>query len=386
MPEPLTPPAPLSPGLRELAADGADRARPERASPSGARPRFAAQRVLVVRLGSLGDVVRTRFALPGLRELYPEARIDWLVEDRSAPGLVGVREIDDVIAVPRRELRASRPDSLLTVARQTVDALRARQYDVAVDFHSILKSALLIWSARIPVRVGYDRPLAREGAQRLFSHRLTGRVPSHVSRFERNAALVEFLGARRGHGARLPGLELEPADRDSLPSLPRRFVVLHPGTSASTLYKRWEPERYAQVAREIADELGLPCVVTWGPVPGEREGAQQVVALAPRVALLGPATRSLGALLALLQRSSLFIGSDSGPLHLASLAGRPCVVLCGPTDPVENAPFSGVPSRLLRVDVGCNPCREGCPARTCMGALRPAEVVRAAVELLRPAS
>ena len=110
--------------------------------------------------------------------------------------------------------------------------------------------------------------------------------------------------------------------------------------------------------------------------------AARVVQGAPRIALLGPKTRSLGALLALLGKAKLFVGSDSGPMHLASLMGRPSVVLFGPTDPIENAPFPGVPSRLLRVDVGCNPCREGCPARSCMAALGTAAVVRAAVGLL----
>jgi len=368
--------------------DASGRSAPERQG----RPRFAAERILVVRLGSLGDVVRTRFALPALRGLYPDAHIDWLVEDRCAAGLTGVCEIDGILTVPRKQLQLRNPVRFRQLIRHTVEQLRSRTYDLAIDFHSILKSALLLRLVGVPVRIGYGRPLAREGAQHFYTHRCSGLPSSHLSRFERNQALVRFLTDSAGEasdepgnapgGPRLPDLQLAPEDVESLPPLPERFVVLHPGTSESTLYKRWPAQRYSEVALRLAEYAGIPSVVTWGPVPGERECAEQVVAGAPHVALLGPQTRSLGALLALLERSRLYIGSDSGPMHLASLVGRPCVALFGPTDPVENAPFPGVPSRLLQVDVGCNPCREGCPARSCMAALEPTQVIAAALELL----
>jgi ADP-heptose:LPS heptosyltransferase len=167
-------------------------------------------------------------------------------------------------------------------------------------------------------------------------------------------------------------------DRAALPADP---VVIHPGTSASTLYKRWPSARFGEVARRLR-EAGWASVVTWGPVPGERESAEEVVAEARGAARLAPATFSVAALLALLSRARLFIGCDSGPMHLAALAGCPLVVVFGPTDPVENAPFSGVPHRVLRHDVGCNPCREGCPVRACMDAVGVEEVVEAALSLV----
>jgi heptosyltransferase-1 len=346
--------------------------------PSASAARIPARRILVARLGSLGDVVRTRFALPGLRELYPDARIDWLVEDRAASGLTGAGEIDEVIAVPRRALRLQ---NALRWSADLVRSLRAREYDLALDFHSILRSALPLWASRIPVRVGYGARFAREGAQHLFTHRVDP-AAGHVSRFERNAALVHYLGGARGCAR--PALQL--ADEGELPELPERFAVLHPGTSPTTLYKRWEPERYARVARGLAEETGLTSIVTWGPVPGERECAECVVSAAGGSARLGPRTQSLGMLLRLLGQASVFIGSDSGPMHLASLAGRPIVAIFGPTDPVENAPFPGLPVRLVRTDVGCNPCREGCPTRSCMAAVEPARVLAAARELLAGAA
>lgn len=337
------------------------------------------RRVLVLRLGALGDVVRTRFAFGGVRTRYPRARIDWLVEDRAAPGLVGTVGLDEVVCVPRRELRLDRPARLWSAPRGLVRDLRSRRYDLAVDFHSILKSALLARAARIPVRVGLDRPHAREGSHRLMTHRVRPGW-EHVSRFARNAALVRALGGEVP--AQPPPVALAPDAARALGPLPERFATLHPGTSPTTLYKRWEAERYAEVARALFAEGGLESVVTWGPVPGERESAEAVVAGAGGAAVLGPETRDLGALLALLARGSLFVGSDSGPLHLAALVGCPIVAVFGPTDPVENAPYPGVPSRVVRRDVGCNPCREGCPARACMAAVESGEVVRAALDLV----
>jgi len=335
-----------------------------------------ARRILVIRLGALGDVVRTRFAFAGLRALYPRARIEWLVEDRASAGLVGIRGLDGVVQVPRQELRWLRPTRSLRSLAAVVSELRARRYDLSVDFHGILKSALLARAARIPLRVGLAPPLSREGSARLLTHAAKP-AGSHLSRFERNAALVRFLGGAVPSEA--PPLDL-PEDGPQ-PGL-TDYAVVHPGTSASTLYKRWEPLRYAEVCRELRRRAGLESLVTWGPVPGERAAAEAVVGASDGAARLAPQTASPGQLLGLLRGARIFVGSDSGPMHLASLAGLPIVAVFGPTDPLENAPFPGLPHRLLRRDVGCNPCREGCPARTCMNAVLADEVAAAVLELL----
>ncbi|MEE9280843.1 MAG: glycosyltransferase family 9 protein [Myxococcota bacterium] len=366
--------------IREGAANAAGAAPevPARVLDSLAAP-LHAQRILVIRLGALGDVVRTRFAFASLRRLYPRARIDWLVEDHAAAGLDGIADLDGIVRVPRRQLRAARPVAALHGLSDLVDSLRASRYDLAVDFHCILKSALLAWASRIPQRVGYAPPLAREGSSVLLTHR--ARItPEHVSRFERNAALVRFLGGEPA--SELPELQLPQASRAEVSRLAAELVVMHPGTSTTTLYKRWPPERYAAVARELRQRAGIDSLLTWGPVPGEREAAEAVVSAADGAAHLAPETGSIAELLLLMRGTRLFIGSDSGPMHLASLAGLPVVAVFGPTDPVENAPFAGLPQRVLRRDVGCNPCRDGCPAQTCMAAVGVADVVAAALELL----
>jgi ADP-heptose:LPS heptosyltransferase len=341
----------------------------------------AAERILVVRLGAVGDVVRTRVAFSGLRALFPHARIEWLVEDRAADALDGLDGLDAVVLVPRRQLARVVAPRTLRALRDLVRDLRNRRYDLAVDFHGILKSALLVYASGTPIRVGYGRRFAREGSHLFYNHPLD-LEPSHLSRFERNAALVQYLGGEVPD--RAPPLRLPPeAERELADaSLPPEPVVIHPGTSPSTRHKRWIASRFGEVARRLRQERGWPSVVTWGGVSGERECAEEVVRAAAGAATLGPPTPRLSHLLTLLSRGRLFIGCDSGPMHLAALAGRPLVVLYGPTDPVENAPFPGVPSRVLRRDVGCNPCREGCPVPACMEAIGVDEVVQAAVEVV----
>jgi len=338
-----------------------------------------ADRVLVVRLGALGDVVRTRPAFAGVRALYPDARIDWLVDDRAAGGLAGLGGLDGSIELPRRDLRLRRPGPCWRAGRALIARLRAGRYDLAVDFHSVGRSALLTRAAGIPVRVGYAPPLGREGSARLQTHGVPLPEP-HVSRFERNAALVRFLGGDVPE--RAPAPELDEADRVALGDLPRDYFVVHPGTSPQTLYKRWAPESFARVARAVAAETGLRALVAWGPVEGEKETARAVAEAAGNAAEIAPETPSIGALLWLLSGARLFIGGDSGPLHLAGAVHTPAAVVFGPTDPVENAPVPGVPARVIRADVGCNPCREGCPARSCLSAVAPEAVIESALALI----
>jgi ADP-heptose:LPS heptosyltransferase len=340
-----------------------------------------AERILVIRLGALGDVVRTRFAFQGVRELYPRARIEWLVEERAAAALDGTAGLDEVVRAPRATLALRHALASLRRLRALAADLRARRYDIALDFHSGLKSALLARASATPIRVGYGRGVAREGSWRLYTHRVE-LGPARVSRFERNAALVRFLGG--DVPTRVPPLALAPEVAAAFDALPAGRFAIHPGTSSSTLYKRWEPARFAEVARRLHARSGRESFVTFGPVAGEREAAEEVVSRAGAAAALAPPTPTIHHVLALYRRAALYIGGDSGPMHLASLAGLPVVALFGPTDPVENAPFPGLPSRILVHDVGCNPCREGCPGRPCMGAIGVDEVVSAALDLVAP--
>ena len=344
-----------------------------------------ADRILVIRLGAVGDVVRTLPAVTRLRAAYPGAHIAWLVETAAASVVEGQPWVDQVIVFPREELGAALSRGhVLRLAGLFADflrTLRGSRFDLAVDFHSLLRSSVLARLSGARRRIGYAPPVGREFSFLLATDR-AGLVPGVLSRFDRNLGLVEFL-AIDAPPAEKP-LLVSTLDRARMkaqlaPDLP---VVLHPGSSDATPYKRWAPEAFASLARSLFEEDGIPSIVTVGPGRGDLELAQTVVKAAAGAARLAPETPTLRDLAALLAASRLCIGGDTGPLHLASLVGTPVVQLQGPTDPVENAPYPGTPRRTLRVAIACSPCRRGCAAATCMRLIEPDAVLGAARELL----
>lgn len=344
----------------------------------------------MIRLGAVGDVVRTLPAVSAVRAAYPGAHIAWLVEPVAAGIVKGQPFLDEVIEFPREVLRAAfagrAVGRLLRESTRFARALYRRHFDLALDFHSILRSGILSRLSGARVRVAYARPFGRELAYAFATHRAR-LAPGRISRFERNAALVRFLGVD-DRPSRRP-LHIAPEARV------RAFaalagggapVAIHPGTSDATPYKRYTALGYSQVAQALAKDAGVPCLVTRGPARGDRVIAQSIVDASAGAARLAPETPTLGDLAALLATCRLTVGGDTGPLHVASLVGTPVVQLLGPTDPVENAPWDRTPSRSLRAGLPCSPCRRGCFAATCMRALAPEAVVAAARELLAETS
>jgi ADP-heptose:LPS heptosyltransferase len=355
-----------------------------------------ADRILVIRLGALGDVMRSFPAVAELRDLHPRAHITWLVEPPSASAVASHFAIDEILVFPRdvleAHLRASRMAALLRSAAAFVRSLRRRRFDLVVDLHSILKSGLLSRLSGAPVRVGFGRPFGRELSW-LFANRRVQLEDRRISRFERNAAMIDYLAARahepRTKKAREPLIR---PDGDAVVRMRSmlgsdgRICVIHPGTSRGTAYKRYTASGYASLARALVADHGVRCVVTAGSDGEERALAESVVRASAGSASLAPATPTFADLAALIASSDLFVGSDSGPLHLASLCGTPVVQIMGPTDPVENAPFPGTASRRVRVPVPCSPCRRGCAAAPCMREIPPERVIAAAGELLDEAA
>ncbi len=330
--------------------------------------------------------MRTLPAVSALRAGFPEARISWLVEPASESVVRGQPWIDQILVFPRSELvRALVGLRWLRgwrILRDFTAALRGAGFDLVVDFHSILKSGALSRLSGAAQRVTYAPPFGREWGWR-FANRLAELEPRRASRFERNRALVDFLGVTAPPDAAPLRITAEVRER-----MARELgeiaapVVIHPGTSDATPHKRWTVAGYAEVARGLAGDAGTPVLVTSGPARDDRRFARDIVAAAAGAAAHAPETPSLADLAALFERARLYVGSDSGPMHVASLMGTPVVQLLGPTHPVENAPWRETPSASVRVPVACSPCRRGCAAATCMRVIRPESVLSAARGLL----
>lgn len=284
-------------------------------------------RILLVRLGSLGDIVHALPAAAALRETFPAARIDWVVDKKWSRVLEENPDLNELISLDRRSA-----GGIASVIRR----LRAARYTCAIDFQALYKSALLSLASGAPRRIGFRSSYAREGvAALLYTDRLN---PRGAHKVDHNLTLVEHAGARAG----LPRFPLaihaeddERVARELAVHGLKDFFVLNPG--GGWFSKCWPPERYGELSRKLLDGLGWAGVITFGP--GEEQMAAKIIEAAgsaPPVAL----ALGLGPLLALLRRAKFVVSADTGPLHLASALRTPVVGLFGPTDPARNGPYS----------------------------------------------
>ena len=287
-------------------------------------------RVLIVRLGALGDVVHTIPVAAALGRRFPDAAVDWAIDERFAALLELVPGLDRRIV-----LRTRGP--ALAAWRALRRELRQVRYDVALDVQGLGKSALVARLSGAHRVVGFSPRFLRERwARWLYTETADPGRPRHV--VERNLGILGALGAagrdwafpvRVGASAVVDALRrlLDPPDAG--------YVVINP--NAAWLSKRWSPRRYGAVAAHVVRAHGRPCVVIWGP--GDEPRAAAVVAASGGAAMLAPAT-DLVELAAVLRAGALLVSGDTGPLHLAAALGTPVVGVYGPSDPARNGPWS----------------------------------------------
>jgi heptosyltransferase-1 len=285
-------------------------------------------RVLVVRLSALGDIVHTIPAVAALAEARPDADVDWLVERRHRPVL-------DLFALRARpvEIDGGSLGGMLSAAR----LLRARRYDVALDFQGLIKSAVLARASGAARVVGFARHALREPmAATLYSETVDPGAPAHV--------ILKNLSLLRAVGIETSSVHLPlKSQRRAATAAPR--IVLNPG--AGWPNKQWAPARFGALAAAVRRTRGLQSIVTWGP--GEQHLAASVVASSDGAAELAPAT-TLDELAALLASAPRVVSGDTGPIHLAAAGGAPIVGIYGPTDPARNGPWSPADITLSRFD------------------------------------
>jgi len=312
---------------------GSEMARLDRRGAAGntcALPKGRPPRILITRLSHIGDCILTLPVLNALRARYPGARIDWVVEKPSAVLLAGHEALDEVFVLRRGWLKS--PGTVWSLWRD----LRRRRFDVAIDPQSLTKSAVLARLCCARVRIGFAAPDGRELAPWL-NNRLVRRTEMHM--ISRSLELLRPLGIHSPDVSfRLPvGQAARQTADDFLKrhGLSKTFVVINPGAGWDS--RLWPPGRYARVAAHLGRQLAVPSVIVWAG-DRERAWAEQIVAGSQGHARLAPPT-SLLELAALLERATLFVGSDTGPLHLAVAVGTRCVSLHGPTLAAQSGPY-----------------------------------------------
>jgi predicted lipopolysaccharide heptosyltransferase III len=349
-------------------------------------------RILLIRLREIGDVVFTTPAVGALRRRYPDAHITYLVEPAAEPVVRHNPHLDEIVVAPR-----SRGTRGLAAEFGLIRRLRGGRFDLVVDFHGGPRASILAWLTGARVRVGYEV----RGRAWMYT-RLVPRARELRARHsvENQWDLIAALGVAPPARDTDP-IEM-PLDSPSVTAVERRLqaagvsadhrlLVMH--VSAGNPFRRWPAASFAAVAATLARDQRCRIVITSGP--SERDAAARVIDEArsrmPEDAhgrLLDYGDLSLSELRALVERAAMYIGGDSGPMHIASASNVPIVALYGPTLPARSAPWrESAPAEA--VEVAGLPCRP-CDQRTCepgdfrcLGWITPEQVVASARRISR---
>jgi len=308
-------------------------------------------KILIVRLGAMGDILHAMPAVTAIRQALPQATIGWMVEEKwselltarghkEAPEAVSTQKplanLIHTVNTMRWRKHLLHPETLREI-QGVIRRLRQTHYDIALDFQGNMKSAVIASLSRAVSRAGFTDP--REAGARLFYSHTFARSGEHV--IEQNHALAaqalpEYLSGA-AFNLTAPLLPCDPAAETWAEGEIQRlgvtgFALVTPGAGWGG--KQWPAERFGQVARVLAVH-NLRTLVNTGP--GEEALAREVVKASGGNAQEIRCT--VGQLIALTRRARLFIGGDTGPLHLAAALGIPVVGIYGPTDPARTGPF-----------------------------------------------
>jgi len=305
-------------------------------------------KILIVRLSAMGDIIHAMPAVAGLRAQFPETFIGWAIEERWTPllssspaslmsksGLASEQPLVDAVHSVRMRRWRNAPFSPETwhQVRELRSWVRQQNYDHAIDLQGAIRSAWLARASHARVVAGALHP--RELPARWW-YNVKAHTPSeHV--VDQAAETVSAAVGQQVGAAVVPFPTSAPDERwaEELVGTPSaRLAIVNPGAGWGA--KQWPVDRYAEVVRALG-KIGMRSLVNCGP--GEAELGQRVCAGNEDFARMVEC--SLGQLIALTRRAALFIGGDTGPMHLASAMGIPVVAIFGPTDPGRNGPYGG---------------------------------------------
>jgi len=344
------------------------------------------ERILIVRLGAIGDVINALTVATAIKDRAPGTEIGWMIHPLAEPLVRNHPAVDHVHVVPRQHWFRDRA--------QLRAEWRAMRYGLVIDLQRMLKSAFLARQVGAPRLLGYDRKRSKEGAWMLYKERIPS-GPAHMHMVDQYAQFAEYLVGPGPVRHALPALEGAPDEwvgklwAQAEWTSNTRPVVVHIGASKSE--NRWDPERYSELVQGLIEKQSAPLLLTGGPgdKADSEAAASALQALEPAspnrphhstptrfINLVG--TTDLLQLMAVLRRARLFIGCDTGPMHLAAAAGAPVLALFGPADPRRTGPY-GRPNRVLRFP----PASENGPlAPATMGAVSSLHTLKAALEML----
>jgi heptosyltransferase-1 len=351
-------------------------------------------KILIVKLSSFGDIVHTMPAYMFLRSSLPGAHIEWLVEKRFAPLLGLVRGIDKIHTVDTFAWRRC-PFSLKTLKEigSLRKALRAEDLDLAVDFQGLLKSAALTKISGAGIRAGFARPFLKErAAAYLYNRRITPDI-ARTNVIFKNLSLAEELIAGIREWLPLYEINIKKTEADAVCSQLfspnpaeagiiadrlknagiKNFALIHTGSSSPN--KLLPVETQARLCDLLWTDRRLAPVLCG--IGKDIENARLIVSLCPFSKPFILETSSLAELAEAMRLSYVFIGPDSGPLHLAAALGVKVIGYYGPTDPKRNGPI-GKNAKIIEPASGCRKpsCWKKCPDNVCLKSLKAADILK----------
>lgn len=338
------------------------------------------EKILIVKLSSLGDIAHALPVLCSLRKNFPKAHIAWAVESKFSDFLENHPDLDEIIEVQTQKWRRHWTPASFMEACGLIKAIRETEYDLVIDLQGLIKSSLITGFSGTAKRLGFQKKDCREQLSAWATNikaPATGHIP-HI--IDKNMALLEPLGIPREE----PRFRVNTCKESSqyiekqlttlLKGEVSKPVGLHAGVGYPT--KAWPLERFAALADQIHREFDAPILLTWGPQ--DRDRAEGIGKLMKEPFALAPETSSLQHALALYQKLRLFICGDTGPLHLCVALNIPTVSIYGPTDPARNGPY-GPAHEVVVKPQSCSFCfKRTCPTNMeCMLAVEADDVMMA---------
>jgi heptosyltransferase-2 len=340
------------------------------------------QNVLVVQTSFLGDTVLTLPLLSEIKRRYPAGKLTLLCAPVAAELLRSLQIIDEIIVDDKRGQDAG----ILGLWRKA-EILEQRKFTLAISPHKSLRSALLLFLARIPRRTGF-----RQSKGAFLFHALADRDPLRHE-VERNLSILEALGVSTEICRRDIDLAVPDAARDQSRhllqangvDLSKTVIGINAGSVWPT--KRWAPDLFAQLIRMLKQDL--TCEVVLFGSPEDHQTAAQIQALCGTEAANLCGKTALRDLPAAVSACDLFITNDSGPMHIAVACGVPVVaIFCATTPSLGFYPYSSK-AVVVQKDLHCRPCSSHggrrCPLGTedCIKLIRPEHVLQAVMQILR---
>ena len=327
------------------------------------------KRILIVKLSSIGDVVHALPTLSALRKKFPKSYIAWVVKKQIADIIIGHPYLDEVITYEGPS--------------KTAKKLRSLKFDLAIDLQGLFRSGFLTFSSGAKVRLGFSRANSRELSHLFLNQRVTpGEEDRHV--IDKNLSLLRPLGIEVREKEFI--IPISHKKREHITSFLKErkiissdiLIALHPGASWPS--KLWPEEKWAELVDRLIEKLKVKAILLWGA--GDKNSIDRIAKMTENRPIISCKT-NLKELACLISKCRLFIGGETGPLHIACALNIPTIALIGPTDSIRNGPY-GEGHIVIEKDLPCRGCwKYKCKKLDCMKLITVGEVFSAVKEQLK---